>query len=125
MLWVRAILLCRVVVRDQSLCLPETLKKAQPIRHSDSAQQPQPGMPATVSVPTEFKVHRCFTTAVSLRIFQGDLDNNLIKQTVAAALLKGYRDIDTAAAYKKKGEVGEAPNERGLPRKLVFIMTKL
>ena len=74
---------------------------------------------------TGFEVQGCFIPAVGLGTFQGDLGNSLVKQTVAAALRKGYRHIDTAAAYGNEKEVGEALRESGLPRNEIFITTKL
>jgi diketogulonate reductase-like aldo/keto reductase len=42
-----------------------------------------------------------------------------------AALTAGYRHIDTAAAYGNEGSVGRAIKDSGIPRKDVFITTKL
>jgi diketogulonate reductase-like aldo/keto reductase len=50
------------------------------------------------------------------------------EQTVAAvesALAKGYRLIDTAAAYLNEREVGEAIERSGVARSELFIQTKL
>lgn len=80
-------------------------------------------MPATISVPTESKVHHCFLPAVGLGTFQGDLGNSLVKQTVAAALRKGCRHIDAAAAYGNEKEIGEALKESGFRRNEVFFST--
>ena len=74
---------------------------------------------------TGFEIQGCFIPAIGLGTFQGDLGNSLVKQTVAAALRKGYRHIDTAAAYGNEKEVGEAIKESGLPRTEIFITTKL
>ena len=72
-----------------------------------------------------FEVQGCLIPAVGLGTFQGDLGNSLVKQTVTAALGKGYRHIDTAAAYGNEKEVGEGIKESGLPRSEIFITTKL
>jgi diketogulonate reductase-like aldo/keto reductase len=42
-----------------------------------------------------------------------------------AALTAGYRHIDTAAAYGNEGSVGRAIKDSGIPRKDIFITTKL
>ena len=43
---------------------------------------------------------------------------------VAQALAGGYRHIDTAAAYRNEGAVGEAIHASGLARDEVFVTTK-
>lgn len=47
------------------------------------------------------------------------------KQAVLDAIRAGYRLIDTAAAYLNEEAVGEAIRESGVPRKELFITTKL
>lgn len=47
------------------------------------------------------------------------------KQTVLLALKHGYRLIDTAQGYMNEKEVGEAIKESKIPRKEIFITTKL
>ncbi len=50
------------------------------------------------------------------------------KETINAvlwALEAGYRHIDTASAYKNEESVGEAIRQSGIPRKEIFITTKL
>ncbi len=47
------------------------------------------------------------------------------RQAVAAALVAGYRHIDTAAIYQNEADVGQAVRESGLDRSEVFITTKL
>lgn len=44
---------------------------------------------------------------------------------VKAALEMGYRHIDTAAIYGNESEVGEAIRDSGIPRKEIFVVTKL
>jgi 2,5-diketo-D-gluconate reductase A len=46
------------------------------------------------------------------------------EQVVAEALSVGYRHIDTAAAYRNEGAVGEAIHASGLDRDELFITTK-
>ena len=63
---------------------------------------------------TVFEVQGCLIPTVGLGTFQGDFGNSMVKQTVTAALQKGYRHIDTAAAYGNEKEVGEAIRERAV-----------
>ena len=44
---------------------------------------------------------------------------------IKCALKLGYKHIDTAAAYNNEGSVGMAIKESGIPRKEIFITTKL
>jgi 2,5-diketo-D-gluconate reductase A len=46
------------------------------------------------------------------------------EQAVAEALSAGYRHIDTAAAYRNEGAVGEALRSSGLSRDEYFVTTK-
>lgn len=78
-----------------------------------------------IGVTAGFKVQGSFIPAIGLGTFQGDAGNSLVKQTVAAALRKGYRHIDTAAAYGNEKEVGEAIRDSGIPREEILITTKL
>lgn len=45
--------------------------------------------------------------------------------SVKIALANGYRHIDTAAIYKNEEEVGQAIKDSGIPRKDLYITTKL
>jgi len=45
--------------------------------------------------------------------------------TVSGALEEGYRMIDSAQAYGNEKDVGEALRASGIPRKEVFVVTKL
>lgn len=47
------------------------------------------------------------------------------EQCVYDALMKGYRLIDTAAAYMNEKAVGRAIKRSGIPRKEIFLTTKL
>ena len=44
---------------------------------------------------------------------------------VAAALVAGYRHIDTARAYGNEASVGRAIADSGIPRAEIFLTTKL
>ena len=50
---------------------------------------------------------------------------NQTKDAVLTALSLGYRHIDTAQLYKNEAEVGEAVRASGIPRKEIFVTTKL
>ncbi|MCI4368211.1 MAG: aldo/keto reductase [Thermoplasmata archaeon] len=47
------------------------------------------------------------------------------RRAVRAALSAGYRLIDTARLYENEADVGQAIRESGVPRKEVFVTTKL
>jgi 2,5-diketo-D-gluconate reductase A len=46
------------------------------------------------------------------------------EEVVARALQAGYRHLDTAAAYKNEGAVGQAIHASGIPRSEIFVTTK-
>jgi diketogulonate reductase-like aldo/keto reductase len=48
-----------------------------------------------------------------------------VEQAVSHALEIGYRLIDTAAVYHNESGVGKAIRESGIPRKEIFVTTKL
>ena len=47
------------------------------------------------------------------------------RRAVAEALAAGYRHVDTARAYRNEADVGAAIRESGVPRRDVFVTTKL
>ena len=47
------------------------------------------------------------------------------KESVLTALKTGYRHIDTAQSYFNESEVGEALKESDVPRKEIFLTTKV
>ena len=47
------------------------------------------------------------------------------KESVSTALKTGYRHIDTAQSYFNESEVGEALKESDVPRKEIFLTTKV
>jgi diketogulonate reductase-like aldo/keto reductase len=61
--------------------------------------------------------------ALGLGVFQTPPDET--RAAVDAALLGGYRHIDTAAAYGNERQVGEAVAGSGLDRSEVFLETKI
>ncbi|CAK4014625.1 Aldo keto reductase [Lecanosticta acicola] len=54
-----------------------------------------------------------------------DSPQNLTVQSCLSALQSGYRHIDTAQVYGNEAEVGEAVRKSGIPRKDVFITSKI
>lgn len=52
-------------------------------------------------------------------------EGNEVENAVKVALEAGYRSIDTAAAYQNERGVGKAITERGIPRKEIFLTTKI
>lgn len=50
---------------------------------------------------------------------------NEVREAVKAALLAGYRHIDTALAYGNEHEVGQGIKDSGVPRKEIWVTTKL
>jgi diketogulonate reductase-like aldo/keto reductase len=61
--------------------------------------------------------------ALGLGVFQTPPDET--RDAVRAALVAGYRHIDTAAAYGNEREVGEAVHASGLDRSEIFLETKI
>jgi 2,5-diketo-D-gluconate reductase A len=47
------------------------------------------------------------------------------KEAVRAALEVGYRHVDTATMYGNESQIGQAVTESGVPRRDVFVTTKL
>lgn len=60
---------------------------------------------------------------LGLGVFQ--MPNEQIKEAVHAALDFGYRHIDTAAFYENEDGLGEAIKSHSLPRKDIFITSKV
>jgi diketogulonate reductase-like aldo/keto reductase len=60
---------------------------------------------------------------IGLGVFQTPPDET--RGAVEAALGMGYRHVDTAAAYGNEREVGDAIRDSGVPRKEVFVETKI
>ncbi len=54
-----------------------------------------------------------------------DSDGDELYNAVLAALKAGYRHIDTAAYYGNEESIGRAIRDSGIPRKELFITTKL
>ncbi|PWE00821.1 aldo/keto reductase [Marinilabilia rubra] len=60
---------------------------------------------------------------LGLGVFQ--TPNDQIEEAVHAALDYGYRHIDTAAFYRNEDGLGKAIHSHSLPRKKIFITTKV
>lgn len=82
-------------------------------------------MPTFQSFPRAFEVNGVFIPAIGFGTFQGDDGNDRVEEIVLTALQKGYRHIDTAAAYGNEKEVGDAIKKSSIPRNEIFITTKL
>lgn len=52
-------------------------------------------------------------------------DGQVAVESVKAALVDGYRHIDTAQGYKNEQSVGQAIKESGVPREEIFLTTKV
>lgn len=52
-------------------------------------------------------------------------DSEVTVNGVKAAIARGYRHIDTAAAYKNEESVGEGIKESGIARKNLFVTSKV
>lgn len=61
---------------------------------------------------------------LGLGVFQVT-DHALCRQSVGTALETGYRLIDTAACYGNEAAVGQAIQNSGIPRKDVFLTSKV
>ncbi len=61
---------------------------------------------------------------LGLGVFQVE-PGETTRQAVRWALAAGYRHIDTAKMYGNEADVGEAVRASGLPRREVFVTTKL
>lgn len=81
--------------------------------------------PTAPAHPASFDVNDISIPAVGFGTFQGDDGNGRVKKAVLNALQTGYRHIDTALAYGNEKEVAEAIRESGIPRKDIFVTTKL
>lgn len=76
------------------------------------------------ATPTELTLSNGVTMPVlGLGVFQSPPERTT--EAVSAALVSGYRLVDTAAAYFNEREVGEGIRRSGVPRSEVFVTTKL
>jgi diketogulonate reductase-like aldo/keto reductase len=61
---------------------------------------------------------------LGLGTYQADNDQEVVN-AVKNALQMGYRHIDTASAYKNEKGVGQGLRESGVPRKDIFVTSKV
>ncbi len=61
---------------------------------------------------------------LGLGVFQVD-EGRQVEQAVSWALEAGYRAVDTAAVYGNERGVGKAIKKSGIPRKDIFVTTKI
>lgn len=79
-----------------------------------------------METPKPFTLNNGITVpAVGFGTFQGDSGNSKVKDAVLTALKLGYRHIDGAHAYGNEREIGAAIKESGIPRKEIFLTSKL
>ena len=52
-------------------------------------------------------------------------DGTEVEAAVRCALVTGYRNIDTASVYGNEVGVGKAIRDCGIPRKEIFLTTKV
>lgn len=72
-----------------------------------------------------FKLHNGVEMPyLGLGTYQSDNDQEVV-DAVKSALHVGYRHIDTAAAYNNEEGVGEGIRESGVPRKDIFVTSKV
>ncbi|WP_080903735.1 aldo/keto reductase [Parabacteroides sp. Marseille-P3160] len=62
--------------------------------------------------------------AIALGVFRIE-DQKITYETVKSALELGYRHIDTAMIYGNEEAVGKAVKDSGIPRREIFVTTKL
>jgi 2,5-diketo-D-gluconate reductase A len=78
--------------------------------------------PPTTKVPTVTLSDNEQIPQLGFGVFQVPPDGTA--EAVTRALMAGYRHIDTAAAYRNEGAVGQAVHAAGLERDEVYITTK-
>lgn len=72
-----------------------------------------------------FKLHNGVEMPyLGLGTYQSDNDQEVV-DAVKSALNVGYRHIDTAAAYNNEEGVGQGIRESGVPRKYIFVTSKV
>jgi diketogulonate reductase-like aldo/keto reductase len=81
-------------------------------------------VPEFAGEPSVAITHGVDMPLIGLGVWQLELGRETY-DAVRAALDAGYRHIDTAAGYRNEASVGEAIRDSGLPRKAVFVTTKL
>jgi 2,5-diketo-D-gluconate reductase B len=78
-----------------------------------------------MSAPTNLVFSREAGSMPALGFGTSPLTGGLSADTVLAALKAGYRHIDTARKYGTERTVGEAMRVAGVPRKDIFLTTKV
>jgi len=66
-----------------------------------------------------------FTTLPKIGMGTFRLKGNDAREAVKSALSLGYRHIDTAQMYENEAEVGDGITSSGIPRRDVFLTTKI
>ena len=78
---------------------------------------------ATAKGPTYILNNGIAMPAFGLGVFHSEPKETV--STVASAITEGYRLVDTAAFYMNEQQVGEGIRSAGIPRKELFVTTKL
>src|SRR5450755_3574084 len=78
-----------------------------------------------MSAPTNLPFSREAGSIPALGFGTSPMTGGLSADTVIAALKAGYRHIDTARKYGTERAVGEALRIAGVPRKDIFLTTKV
>ena len=78
-----------------------------------------------MSAPTNLAFSRQAGAIPALGFGTSPMTGGLSADTVVAALKAGYRHIDTARKYGTERAVGEAMRVSGVPRKDIFLTTKV
>jgi 2,5-diketo-D-gluconate reductase B len=80
-------------------------------------------MLTTSSAPLTLKAHGVEIPALGFGT--SSMTGTMVADEVVAALKSGYRHIDTARKYGTERTVGEAMRRSGVPRKDIFLTTKV
>lgn len=78
-----------------------------------------------MSIPTNLAFSREVGAIPALGFGTGAMTGGMSVEAVAAALKVGYRHIDTARKYGTERAVGEALRASGMPRRDIFLTTKV
>ncbi|KAL3443755.1 NADP-dependent oxidoreductase domain-containing protein [Aspergillus insuetus] len=77
-----------------------------------------------MSLPTDFKLNTgTQIPAVGLGTWRSE--HGQVRHAVSFALKNGYRHIDAALIYGNEHEVGQGIKDSGIPRKKIFLTSKL
>lgn len=78
-----------------------------------------------MSTPLQQEDSMSFSTLPGIGMGTFRLKGNTAREAVKSALSLGYRHIDTAQMYDNEAEVGDGITSSGIPRREIFITTKI